>query len=132
MRIAALTIALVLLASCSMPLRIELGNLSSETIVVSGASLEDGRAVIAASGSAELIGLDSPIRARFSVASGADVLQYETSGFPGDYVNTTFTGRRLKAQFGIDRCIRLLRPEQDVFDPMPAQQPAGFPLCPLS
>jgi len=130
MRIAVSIVGLVLLASCSMPTRVELANLSLQAIVVTSMSRDEGPVSIAVRDSAELQGLDMPIRTAFSVAIGGDVLRYETSRVPEDYIRTGFTGRKLKAQFGADRCIRLLRPEQDVLDPVATPQPAGFPLCP--
>lgn len=130
MRIAVSIVGLVLLTNCTMPTRVELGNLAPEAIVVTGASGREGPVAIAVHASAELTGLDMPVVVRFSVAIGAEVLRYELSRLPGDDVHTRFTGRTVKAQFGADRCIRLLRKEQDVFDPAPASQPDGFPLCP--
>jgi len=131
MRIAASIVGLVLLASCSMPTQVELANLSPDAIVVTSMSRDEGPITIAMRDSAELQGLDMSIRSFFSVALGGKVLRYEAARVPQDYIHTGFTGRKLKAQFGADRCIRLLRPEQDVFDPVPAPQPEGFPLCPL-
>lgn len=129
MRIAALTIALVLLASCSMPTRVQLANLSAQAIVVASDSAGAIPVAIPAGGSAELEEVDISSYTRFSIRMGDAVLRYETSG-GYEYVYSGFASRRLKAQFGADGCIRVLRREQDLRDPAPVPQPAGYPLCP--